>query len=190
MSNVDETITEFMAALDKAASRISGSYFRPERVGAKSETSRPWRERVYCYELYHQMRLILGNDRPLQFAGETDKSGHPNYYMGDNKAPDFIFHKPGSHGQNLVVIEVKTISQAKRTTKLNDALDSLATFSAGCWRYQRAILYIIGTQRSNDEDRLRCGVMKWRSNSSSSISDLCVLWHQNVGQPPISIAIP
>lgn len=175
MSNVDECITEFMAALDKAASRISESYFRPERIGAESETSRPWRERVYCYELYHQMRWILGNDRCLQFAGETDKSGHKNYSHGEGRMPDFIFHEPGTHAQNLVVIEVKTISQAKRTTELNKALHSLATFSAGPWRYQRAILYIVGTHSDNDEYHLRCDVMKWRSNCSSSISDLCVL---------------
>lgn len=65
-------------------------------------------ERVYCYELYHQMR-IRWPKVPHSLTGEIDKSGHPRVREGilNRSKPDFTIHIPGSMENNLLVIEVK-----------------------------------------------------------------------------------
>ena len=46
------------------------------------------RERVYCYELYHQMRLRWSapSSCPYRLNGEIDKGGHP-YFRNDRGKP-------------------------------------------------------------------------------------------------------
>src|SRR5436190_20472926 len=70
------------------------------------------RERMYCYELYHQLRRLLQGrvDFPFALHGEVDKRGHP--VLGERlkgRNPDLIVHVPGQLGPlaNLAVVEVK-----------------------------------------------------------------------------------
>lgn len=65
------------------------------------------RERVFCYELYHQLRLMLPIDYPYQIHGELDKHGHREIERQYQKIPDFLLHLPGTHDENNVIIEVK-----------------------------------------------------------------------------------
>ena len=65
------------------------------------------RERVFCYELYHQLRQILPKDDPITLHAEIDKRGHIDFGPDDRRNPDFIFHTPGTHKGNTLVIEVK-----------------------------------------------------------------------------------
>jgi hypothetical protein len=51
-----------------------------------------FRERVYCYELFHQLRNTLGDDYPYKLDGEVDKIGHP--IIKGKKKPDSILHVP------------------------------------------------------------------------------------------------
>ncbi|MFA5576798.1 MAG: hypothetical protein WC983_05930 [Tissierellaceae bacterium] len=64
------------------------------------------RERVFCYELYYQIRII-DNDGDLTLHGEIDKRGHKEIKKNDQKNPDFIFHHPGGFERNSIVMEVK-----------------------------------------------------------------------------------
>jgi hypothetical protein len=70
-----------------------------------------YRERVYCYEIYHQMRKEWPDDCPYFLNGEVHKGGHP--ILGPrgfgNVMPDFLVHRPGPGGMahNHAVIEVK-----------------------------------------------------------------------------------
>jgi len=69
-----------------------------------------YRERVFCYELYHQMRIILTNNcSDLTLNGELDKNGRLNY---DNEKPDFLFHIPETK-INEAIIEVKNKLEEK-----------------------------------------------------------------------------
>lgn len=70
------------------------------------------RERVYCYELYHQMRLLQENKKYKnkcfvnnQINGEIDKNGHP--IIKEKFNPDFVIHKQARMNYNSCVIEVK-----------------------------------------------------------------------------------
>lgn len=91
-----------LRAITIASRLINGTYF----LLPIARIDRPIkRERVYCYELYHQLRLALCNS-PLTLTGEPDKRGHPSF-IGKQPNPDFILHTPGHHGNNTAVIEVE-----------------------------------------------------------------------------------
>lgn len=53
-----------------------------------------YRERVYCYELYYQMRRRWLEDSPYRLNGEVDKRSYPNFPdlgPGEPK-PDLLVH--------------------------------------------------------------------------------------------------
>jgi len=70
-------------------------------------------ERVLCYELYHQLRLMEeageADWRPARFQGERNKRAQ-HLFVGKQAIPDFLLHEPGSHEFNLAVVEVKSSS--------------------------------------------------------------------------------
>lgn len=86
------------------------------------------RERVFCYELYHQMRLkqTSSKDLILDIHGEIDKRGHEHFKEKDQKNPDFIFHKTGEHKSNMLVIEVK--GKLRTEKEITTDIDKLITF--------------------------------------------------------------
>jgi hypothetical protein len=66
------------------------------------------RERVYCGELYHQMRAIWPEQLTrYRLSDEPAKDGHP--FIGGGLTPDLIVHVPGSMESNVAVIEVKRL---------------------------------------------------------------------------------
>jgi len=142
--SIEADFNRFIEYLMKAAARIESHYFQLHIAGAE----RPiFRERVYCYELYHQLRVVLGNDFPYKLDGEVDKDGHPiiRPALGAKK-PDLIVHVPRQMNQNLVVIEVKPIN-AKRSDIKGD-IEVLKKFIDKA-EYYRAIMLIYGNV--NDE---------------------------------------
>ena len=90
-------------ALGIATSRINARYFLLCVAGLEHPIKR---ERVYCYELYHQLRLILG-DNELVLTGEPDKRSNPAFENERQPNPDLILHMPGSHRSNSSVVEVE-----------------------------------------------------------------------------------
>jgi hypothetical protein len=107
-----------------ATSLVGPHYFQLPIAGQEEPI---YRERVYCYELYHQLRCVLGDDFPYALNGEVDKSGHPivRDEIGPRK-PDFIVHVPGDMARNLTVIEVKPTTSTQ--AEFQDALRSLQGF--------------------------------------------------------------
>ena len=101
-----------------------------------------YRERVYCYELYHQLRSRWPIETEYTLSGEVDKSGHPLIRDNglDNKKPDFLVHKPGTM-ENYLVVEVKPINADR-----NNIFKDLKTLTAFRRKggYQRAILLFYG----------------------------------------------
>jgi len=96
--------TQYLDLVADALSDITQPYFM---LATTYEPSGIVRERVFCYELYHKMRLKLGNDSRLSLNGEIDKRGHVDFEPGDQKNPDFVFHIPGTHEGNTIAMEVK-----------------------------------------------------------------------------------
>jgi hypothetical protein len=106
---MEEHFAEFIGRIRAACGTITAEYFQlPIAAG-----DAVYRERVYCYELYHCLRQDWGHF-PFSLGGEIDKSGHPLFRGGPYALakPDFLAHQPGSMDANLACVEVKSSMQA------------------------------------------------------------------------------
>ena len=93
---------EFNIILERATAALSPEYFLLPVQGGDFV----YRERVYCYELYHQLRCQWPDECEYVLNGEVDKQQHPNFDGPGYPKPDFIVHVPGS-AENFAAIEVK-----------------------------------------------------------------------------------
>lgn len=154
---------EFIVAFKKSITAIEDRYFQVDRTNAPAA----WRERAYCYELYHQLRNNLPEGFPYTLHGEIDKRGHEEICLHFEGCPnpDFIIHEPGTMN-NLTVIEVK--HSGNSTIKANDDITKIRTFINQVG-YQHGIFLIFGNR-----------LIEGLKINNEKIS---VLWHKAVGQP-------
>lgn len=103
--------------LQDATAAIGAEYFLLPIHGAGPV----YRERVYCYELYHQMRLRWPPACIYRLNGEVDKMDHPYFQDGGEPKPDLLVHEPG-HGNNYAVIEVKSATPPPTASAKTSAL--------------------------------------------------------------------
>lgn len=87
---MDDELAQVTEWLLSASSQIGREYFQLPVAGAEEPE---YRERVYCYELYHRWRCHWFDSFPFSLSGEVDKTGHP-LIRGAPK-PDFLVHIPG-----------------------------------------------------------------------------------------------
>lgn len=107
-------IPELVQKISKAAGAIDKEYLN---LKTTYEPKGIVRERVFCYELYHQLRK-LNLAQELKLNGEVDKRGHTDFDKEDRRNPDFVFHVPGTHLNNTIVMEVKgALSKPKKVIK-------------------------------------------------------------------------
>ena len=137
----------FLDALNQATALIEPHYF--QLPVAKLEDP-VYRERVYCYELYHRLREVLPHDFGYRLDGELDKNGHPLIHrsVGPVK-PDFLVHERGIMIKNLAVVEVKPITVQKDGLKKD--LRTLHDFVSMA-EYYRAIYLIYGDNQGVIKD--------------------------------------
>jgi hypothetical protein len=123
--NQDQGMVEtLIRVIAEAAARVHPSYLK---IVTTYDLDGITREKVFCYELYHQMRLILGEITGITLNGEIDKSGHHNFESHHQKNPDFVFHVPGEWKENSVVVEVK--GGIDRRNKIQEDFEKLLTFT-------------------------------------------------------------
>ena len=136
--------------LAQATQRLPPQYFRVEIDGGDPI----YRERVYCYELYHQLRCLWPTDTPFYLNGELDKAAHPilRRLGADYAKPDLLIHQPGYMAGNHAIIEVKS-SNAQNDGIIKD-LKTLALFRERV-NYQRAIYLVFGHEAEAAADRVR-----------------------------------
>lgn len=135
---------QLSALLEQSAHRVVDPYFSVPIAGGRPAL----RERVYCYELYHQLRCHWPIDAGYVLNGELDKAAHPVLHgrgIGRLK-PDLLVHRPGDMNGNHAIIEVKCSNAPGRGIRKD--LRSLAMFRQRA-DYRRAILLIFG----NDANR-------------------------------------
>ena len=168
----------FMDSLGRAGKMVGRHYFEITVAGSNETINR---ERVYCYELYHHLRNVLGDDFPYKLDGELDKINHPIIYdkIGAKK-PDFVVHIPGDMARNLVVIEVKPIST--RIDRFRDDLNTLQ-LSLSNAEYYKAIMLIYGDDESNSIDRIK---EEFRAFSNEK---LLLIWHKESMTIPILLRV-
>jgi hypothetical protein len=164
----------FMQCLMEAGKKIEPHYFQISTAGANELI---YRERVYCYELYHQLRNALGASFPYKLDGEVDKEGHPfiRQTLGPKK-PDFIVHIPGEMNRNLVVIEVKPITTENR--ELEKDINTLRGFLEKA-RYYRAIMLIYGNEENRNSIIQKAKVLIGNNDR------ILLVWHHRPRETPL-----
>jgi hypothetical protein len=116
MDGVLSRVTEWLLC---ASSQIGVEYFKLP-IADMTEEEAAYRERVYCYELYHRWRCHWPDGFSCSLHGEVDKSGHS--LIPDSPKPDFLVHVPGSMENNLLVMEVKTCKLYNKETALKNLI--------------------------------------------------------------------
>ena len=132
---------ELTPILKQATAAIKSAYFHLNVDGGDPV----YRERVYCYELYHQMRSIWPAECPYYLNGEIDKAAHPilESLGAAGTKPDLLAHRPGYMTGNHAIIEVKT-SRA-RGAGIKKDLETLSLFINRV-KYERAIYLVFGEE--------------------------------------------
>lgn len=166
---------ELTNIIEGATSGISSSYFHLNIDGGNSI----YRERVYCYELYHQMRLRWPDDTEFYLNGEIDKAAHPilRKLGADYAKPDLLIHKPGYMKGNHAIIEVK--SARASTAGIRKDLRTLSLYVSKVG-YQRAIYLIYGYETNAIVERILCVAEEFPESVPIE------LWlHRKTGEPAI-----
>lgn len=110
---MDKMIKNIFTTLKKALQKVDNSYFKLPVSYCDLEIVR---ERVFCYELYHQIRKIQEENKYIvhfQLHAELDKKGHAFFKKKKRKIPDFLIHKSGNNDHNICIIEVKGVLNNK-----------------------------------------------------------------------------
>ena len=175
MNMKEEYFEVFMEGLIEAGRRMVDPHYFQLPVASEEEGKKVFRERVYCYELYHQLRFILGDSFPYKLHGEVDKAGHE--FIPGAKKPDFIVHDPGDMENNLVTIEVKHIETD--VDELENDLRTLRLFLSK--EYYRAILLVYGDNVHDIPETVRSKVISFSRECENRI---LLVWHSGWGQEP------
>lgn len=124
--------------LEQATGAIGEQYFHLAIYGGDPI----FRERVYCYELYHQLRARWPNPCPLVLSGEVSKQGHEvlRNLGARAAAPDMLVHDPGTMN-NHAIIEVKPANG--RDSGIEKDIITLSQFRE-LVGYERAIYLFYG----------------------------------------------
>ena len=138
---MDEKIESFVEMIKGSLDNVGDEYYK---ITTTYESSGIVRERVFCYELYHQMRLVQSerglND--VQIHGEIDKSGHIAFDRNARKNPDFVFHIPGMMQGNAIVVEVKGKLEGTYQEGVYKDIVTLSKFTDNKHYYHSGVLII------------------------------------------------
>jgi hypothetical protein len=174
---IPEDLDMFCDLLVGATSRIGNDYFMlpvPDNDGGEPLTE--YRERVYAYELYHQLRSVWPNWR-YSLGGEIDKQGHPIVRGPDlnNVKPDLLVHVPGEMRENLLVSEIKASRPDPPRNERSAIETDLKKLAAFCDRaqYQAGILLVFG----EEIDRIREHAL-WAEGRGVRLEQVS-LWHHH-----------
>jgi hypothetical protein len=105
----------------------------------------------------------------------SDKKSHICYPNGEK--PDFVVHIPGKMDQNLVVIEVKSVTVKDHIKELRKDFDKLKMFIFEP-KYYRAIMLIYGN--------VNCNLPQNIKQEIENIQDkkIITLWHDSPNKKP------
>jgi hypothetical protein len=187
---LQHVLTCFEEYLTYAFKNLSGEYMLLPTFGERPEQ----RERVYCYELYHQFRcaMTLAGQTQFMMNGEVDKRGHREMrriMTNSDLIPDLLYHTPGDMRGNLVIVEVKTIRGDFDGFRKD--LETLTGFTQE-GLYRKGILLIFGYHhKANWKMRsLREQARHWHSdpNILINLEKIELFWHTGPGSEPQFLA--
>ena len=162
----------FVEKFKKAITLIDEKYIT---VSMYKLPDKRYRERVYCYELYHQLRKLLGDDYDYMLDGELDKKAHPIIEKNIGaKIPDFVVHYRSYMDHNLVIIEVKSIRNIEdKFSNLEKDLGKILDFIEQA-EYHYGIMLIY----SNGFDRFNNNILETFKEKTKDYSEnIFLIWH-------------
>lgn len=166
----------FLTSLNAAMRKIENKYFK---VPYYNKHYPVFRERVYCYELYHQLRCELPESFPFTIHGELDKAGNISIHeLLRKKKPDFVVHKPGSN-YNLIVMEVKSINS--KPNEIVDDCYKLISFKNHA-NYTQPIMIIFGEKETGKDEKLIHNVKSRLRNNGICENNFLLIWHKSIDE--------
>ena len=138
---MDEKVESFVEMIKDSLDNVGDEYYK---ITTTYRTLGIVRERVFCYELYHQMRLVQSARglTDIHIHGEIDKSGHVGFDRNARKNPDFVFHVPGMMKGNAIVVEVKGKLEGTYQEGVYKDIVTLSKFTDNKHYYQSGVLFI------------------------------------------------
>ena len=138
---MDKMVESFIQLIRDALENVGDEYYK---LTTTYRTLGVVRERIFCYELYHQMRLIQSTRglTDIQIHGEIDKSGHVGFVRNARKNPDFVFHVPGMMEGNAIVVEVKGKLEGTYQDGICKDIGTLSKFTDNRYYYRLGVLII------------------------------------------------
>ena len=138
---MDKMVESFIQLIRDALENVGDEYYK---LTTTYRTLGVVRERIFCYELYHQMRLIQSARglTDVQIHGEIDKSGHVAFDSNARKNPDFVFHDPSMMKGNAIVVEVKGKIEGTYQEGVYKDIVTLSKFTNNKHYYHSGVLII------------------------------------------------
>ncbi len=181
----DADATAFIGKLRDATQRVAAEHFVvPYDSG--NGIKRVYRERAYCYELYHQLRNSWGAF-PYTLNGELSKARHPRFRnLRLEKSPDLLAHRPGTSTDNLVIVEVKNVAGLSWQAVRKD-LETLWRFVSAPVSYERGVLLVYGDEDGrNAVSTVQRFARRWLSEGGDrQLAKLRLLRHVAAGRPVV-----
>jgi hypothetical protein len=177
----ERELAAVVRALQRATSAVPPDYFQLPVAGRETPV---YRERVYCYELYHQLRVVLPTGFPYSLSGELDKSGHPLIRDPplNRRKPDLLLHSPGNMDSNLVAIEIKAVNAGKKGLA-KDLSTLVACLTDADYEYAILLFYGHGHQW-----RPKLGAVVRRDATVQRLLDrIAVYWHAQAGDAAMDV---
>lgn len=169
----------YVESVRRCLAAATGAIHRDYYLLPMQDSGAAYRERTYCYELYHQMKAHWPSDltnAEYELGGEVDKAGHRwfAHHTLRKRKPDLLVHDPGDMKKNLVVIEVKAATA--RRAQIRTDLQKLTAF-CGRGKYTRAIYLVYGYSRVQVDRILRLSAKLTESNRDIDLSRIDFYWH-------------
>jgi len=166
---MDQELNIFEEMVAAASARIEADYFQLPVADADAV----YRERVYCYELYHQLRCLWGQF-PFSLGGEIDKTGNPYFLDGPyaRAKPDLLVHVPGNMTRNLACVEVKPFGRP--VAEFISDLQKLTWFCRHA-NYYRGVFLIYGSNLADTVSGAALRAKVQRASERSNKIDMALI---------------
>lgn len=176
---MEDNFNQLLIILVESIEAIEEKYINFS-VAGREETIE--RERIYCSELYHQLRNRF-DMIDYEVNNEPNKIKHPIIEeLCGAVDPDLIIHRPGLMGEedNLAVIEVKrsTGDLTKGILKDINTINCMTTIENG---YYGGIILVYGNLNKNKERYLINRIIEHKSDE---IKKLILLLHESSSKKP------
>ncbi len=118
--------------------QVEPIYYATPTISGKTLTL----ERIFAYELYHQLRNSYEYEQPYAINGEISKG--ISFCSGNETTvfPDLVIHQHGTTEGNAVAIEIKTDKDVSPSDLIHDLKKLKKYTDEGNLNYQLGILLI------------------------------------------------